>query len=291
MKLKLFNSILALVSLFMTTSLAQNKTVGIVTSVKGSAKIQEPGAKAPRIVEAADPITEGTRITVGESGSVSFLFCPESFAAQVGAGADVTFTAKAASVNKGVVSQKHNVPYCRIPAMESVNAEHGPGSKDHVGGTGIRGDSSLVLLSPVRTHVELTGVTLSWNPTMGASSYLLQIKSEKGDVVWEGEVKDSKIVLPDSLQLQPDTLHRWRVTAKSGEDVLGDASTWFKTLSAIDQMRLDKIVSAFSSTPAQDEWTKHFMLGSLYEELDMKERASREYGQIHSAVKINNRKF
>jgi hypothetical protein len=288
MKFKLIIFIMGFMSIWIAETFAQNKTVGIVVQVKGEAKIQNPGAKASRTIEAADPIADGTRITVDATGSVSFLFCPESISAQVGAGADITFSAKSMSVNKGVVSQKHNVPYCRIPVLESLNSETADKTKDHVGGTGIRGDSSLVLLSPVRTHVVLVGTTLNWKHITAATSYLVQVKNDSGDIVWEGEVKSANLTMPSAVQLQPETLYRWRVTAKNGEDVLGDASTWFKTLSNRDQIRLNKIVAAFNSTPKQDEWTKHFMLGALYEELDMPDQAMDEYRKIQLIVKSNN---
>jgi len=316
---KLF--IIALSLFYSAALLAQSRAVGIVTQVKGEAKILEPGAKTARAVEPADLITEGTRITVATGGAVSYLFCPESVAAEASAGADVTFGAKIVTWNKGTQGAKRNVPYCRIPVMDAPQSASGAraATSEHLGGTGVRGgESSIVLLAPVRSHEQYKKTCLLWYPVTDANSYSVQLKSDDGKVILDGTSSGPRFLIPENIHLEPNTLYRWRVTALHDEEVLGDASTWFQTLTIENQTKLETTLAAIGtdvnsndgrfrdltsasaesleglySTHGHDEResfdpTRQLIIASLYEELDMPIRAAAEYLPLRPFYKSNS---
>jgi hypothetical protein len=58
-------------------------------------------------------------------------------------------------------------------------------------------DVSILVLSPVG---QVSAVDeLRWKPVAGVESYNVKILTENGELVWEGSAKETKIILPESI--------------------------------------------------------------------------------------------
>src|SRR5437899_2575520 len=89
----------ALLALLSTLGLAQDTPVGIVTMAQGDAKIFQPGRKNPAKVEIADILQTGSRI-VTATGTVNFVSCTQSMAAQIQPDSDVVFSSAGVETRK-----------------------------------------------------------------------------------------------------------------------------------------------------------------------------------------------
>ena len=72
----------------------------------------------------------------------------------------------------------------------------------------------LQVLAPVDGAALDPGtLTFAWNGIPGSLYYDVRIVTDSGDIVWQSKVETTRLNLPDSLQLEPDTDYFFRVDA------------------------------------------------------------------------------
>lgn len=77
--------------------------------------------------------------------------------------------------------------------------------------------------SPVPTPIAPSGVVagvdrLQWTSVSGADRYRVTLFSAQGSVLYETEVRDTIVPLPDSVRLAAGTPYLWKVEARTGFD-------------------------------------------------------------------------
>lgn len=246
---------------------AQEGPVGIVTSAQGDVQIFEPGIKKGRKVQFADVLTNGSRVVTGVDGKISFVSCPQSVAATALPKSNLQFTKAGFAVITGSVEKERKAPACRVAPARS--------SGTHIGGTAMRGQSTMQLDAPVGIVVPEGPVTLSWKAVDGATDYRVTLRDEGGNDFWESEVKSTSATYSGPPRLAMGKSYRWSVTALEKGDVLSSASAMLRVVSAEESQRIAELRAGL---PAENEG--HLLLGMLYEELNMPAQALAEYQKL-----------
>jgi len=57
-----------------------------------------------------------------------------------------------------------------------------------------------------------------WAAVPAADLYRVTLYDAAGDVVWQGDTRDTHVALPDTVQLDPGALYLWQVEARVGWD-------------------------------------------------------------------------
>jgi hypothetical protein len=87
------------------------------------------------------------------------------------------------------------------------------GSPVHRGGGGGTGPIPLGPIGAVaNAH------TLAWTGMVGADQYRVALFGAQGDVLYETQVSDTTVAVPDSIQLVAGRLYLWKVEARTGWD-------------------------------------------------------------------------
>lgn len=261
-----------LLALLMSPCLGQDVPLGIITSVSGDAQVLDAGAKKLRAAELADVLHPGTRLVTGGNGSIGFVFCPEASAAVMESRTSLEFNRTSYTVKSGAVGQPRRVPSCRIPLVSA-------GGAAHVGGVNMRGQTNLLLVSPVGVAVALGGVEFTWKPVEGATFYRIALRNDDGEEFWEGESAQPALTYDPAERLAPGSSYRWRVTALRDEEVLSSASAGFRVLNNEEMQRVQELKAA--SMPWEEQ---RILLGMLYEELNMPQQALEQYQQLKIAA-------
>ena len=93
-----------------------------------------------------------------------------------------------------------------------------------------RGDTNALIpyiISPRNTLVLTDKPVLRWNASPGATSYVVSIKTNKGDVIWETQVETTEVVYPGQPPLKPGVNYVMTVIAdneRSSEEEEEDIS-------------------------------------------------------------------
>ena len=73
--------------------------------------------------------------------------------------------------------------------------------------------------TPIAPSGTVAGVDrLQWNSVLGADRYRVTLFSAQGSVLYETEVRDTIVPLPDSVRLVAETAYLWKVEARTGFD-------------------------------------------------------------------------
>ena len=94
------------------------------------------------------------------------------------------------------------------PARDNASAHRG----DQAAAAG----SVPVLLGPIGTVARAS--QLRWSSVAGADRYRMTLFNAQGVVVYETQVSDTLVVLPDSVRLVPGQPYLWKVEARTGWD-------------------------------------------------------------------------
>jgi hypothetical protein len=250
--------------LLAAAALAQDRPVGMLTDVRGDVKIFLPGDAQGRKAEIAGLLPAGSRLTVAAGGSATFLFCPQTILAEATAGSDVTLSAASIETKRGAVNTRSKIPACRLPAPQAT-------ADRRIGGTTLRGEKGLLLCYPAGTSALATDVRFRWLPVEGAGRYLLLVRSEEGEDLWETETTETELAYAGPQPLRPGQRYRWQVTSLQNGDVQFAASAWVRTLSAeqaesLTQLRKPALASS-------DRRAHDLMLAMALDELQMPEAA------------------
>jgi hypothetical protein len=57
------------------------------------------------------------------------------------------------------------------------------------------------------------GIRFLWHSVREEAAYTIMLTDEKGDVVWEGTSRDTSVMLPPEVLLEPGTAYFWYVDA------------------------------------------------------------------------------
>jgi hypothetical protein len=255
----------------------QEIAVGVITQVRGEVKLYAPGAKTARGADVADLLHNGTRIVTGKDGQVSFLFCPESIAAEAGSSTELRFSTTQVQAKVGSLRNRRPIPSCQVPvaAVSETSAEH-------LGGMLLRGQSSLTLLSPVGTNVVDSHVRFRWKQLDQATQYRIDLKDEKGNEIWKATSQASSIDYAGKQAFERGKVYRWRVMALEDLEVLSSASGFFRVLSEEEVARVTQLrreCLAWAQVRPADP-TSHLLLAFLYEEMQLPDLALEEYRRV-----------
>lgn len=80
----------------------------------------------------------------------------------------------------------------------------------------ITAGSAPIPLSPVGTVAD--GRRLQWRAVTGADRYRLTLFDAQGGVLYETQLADTAVTLPDSVAVIPGQSHLWKVEARTGWD-------------------------------------------------------------------------
>ena len=252
--------------------------VGLLSMVSGNVRILRSGQKTPVPARTADLIAPGDRILTGKNSEAAFLFCPESRAAKITAGAEVQFDAEALKVLKGNLNAERKVPSCRLPS----NLVLASASRMQSGMMRLRG-ANLLLRSPSRTRVATLEPRSLWAPVDNAEVYEVKLMNREEQILWRQTVTATELRYPTETQaLKWGKKYWWRVTAREGEDTLVEAGSFFQVLpdERAEQVRATEsaLRQLLQDNPSDNG--PRFLLAFLYEEHGMVDQAARVYGEL-----------
>ena len=268
-----------LIALLLLAVAAQGATpVGLLSMVSGNVTILRSGQKTPVPARTADLITAGDRILTGKNSEAAFLFCPQSRAAKIPAGAEVQFNARTLKVLKGNLNGERKVPSCRLPS----NLVLASASRMQSGMMRLRG-ANLLLRSPSRTRIATRHPRFLWGAVDNAEAYEVKLMNREEKILWRQTVTTTDLQYPAEAQaLKGGKKYWWRVTAREGEDTLVEAGSFFQVLpdERAEQVRdTESALRQLLQDNPSDNGPR-FLLAFLYEEHGMLDEAARVYGQL-----------
>lgn len=164
-----------------------------------------------------DLLFEGDLLVV-ESGSATFVFCPESRRYLVPEGASARLAAGSVAII-GAVAASSPAGRCSLPKVRL-----GEESLERVGGVRPRGKPPI--------EVYLGGVVSSpiphfmWKPVPAAKTYRIVVRDGGGALLWEGVTAASDLAYGGS-SLRAGS-YSWSVHAERDEEVVAEQSTNFE---------------------------------------------------------------
>jgi len=252
--------------------------VGLLSLVTGQVQIVRAGESAPVEARTADLLGAGDRVLTGANSEATFLFCPESRAAKMAAASEVQFDAESLTVKKGSLAEERKVPTCRLPASLVLAAA----SKMRSGNLRLRG-SGMVLRSPANTLVPTLTPSFRWDPVENAAAYEIKLEDREERILWKAEISGTEAQYPgDAATLAWGQKYRWRVTARTDGDAVGEAGSTFQVMPGDQAETVRHAVADLeqqrSGNPADNG--PLFLLAFLYEDNGMLDEAVRVYGEL-----------
>jgi hypothetical protein len=101
----------------------------------------------------------------------------------------------------------------RSPLLLTRAAPGDDGATPHRGSSG---DNGVTLVRPVGTVAAAR--LFDWKRVVGSDQYRVTLYDERGAVLYEEQVVDSTLILPDSVRLEAGRPYLWRVQARMGWD-------------------------------------------------------------------------
>lgn len=250
---------------------------GLLSMVAGNVQIVRAGQKTPAEARAADLLSVGDRLVVGKGSEASFLYCPDQRAGKIGAGGEILFEATGAKVLKGKLTDERKMPTCRLPGHLALSGA----SLQQSGMVRLRGD--LLLRSPSRTNVATLQPTFRWAPVERATAYDIKVLDREERVQWRQTVSSPETRYPATAPpLAWGQKYWWRIAARSGEDTLDEAASFFQLLPAEQAERVqatERSLQAMIQNDPADNGPR-FLLAFLYDDNGVLDEAARCYGEL-----------
>ena len=264
--------------IFIAPVLRAAEPVGLLSMVSGEVQIVRAGQNAPVAARTADLIGAGDRVLTGAGGEATFLFCPESRAARMGAQSEVQFDSAALAVKKGKLSDERKVPTCRLPASLVLSAA----SKLQYGSMNLRGDG-IVLRSASNTAVDTLTPRFRWDAVQGATAYEIKLQDREERILWASSVPGTDVTYPASAgALSWGQKYRWHVEAKNGQESVGEAGSSFQVLPADQAGQVRAAAAELEKQRAANPSDNGplFLLAFLYEDNGVLDEAVRVYAEL-----------
>jgi len=259
--------------------------VGLLASVKGSVKIVRAGKTVQDDAHPADLIGAEDRLITGANGEAVFLYCPDPKSARLMSGGEALFGASALQVKKGKLADERKVGGCRLPTTLALSGA----SQQQVGLVKTRG-RDVNLRTPNRSFVDNTLPRFRWLPVDGAKSYEVRVTDREEKVLFKTTLTGTEVQYPaDGPKLVAGQKYWWRVVARDADENVGEAGTFFQTLSENKVAELHTaeadLKKQLAATPADNG--PRILLAFLYEENGLFENAALTYDELIQRLGAN----
>ncbi len=205
--------------------------LGMVLEASGTVEIERDGVRDGGRL--ADLLYAGDRVITG-TGEISFVFCPTESRISLAGNASLELTETGITSLDGPEPTSNPVP-CVLPQV-SLGAE----SMERVGALRGRGYPAIELY--LGGQITQLRPSFNWETLEGIDSYHVSLTTEDGAFVWETDTGDNSAEYPESMPaLEDGQIYRWEVTARAGDDILGQQAANLKVMgnSAFEEAEFD----------------------------------------------------
>ncbi|MCA8998036.1 MAG: hypothetical protein KDA80_13655, partial [Planctomycetaceae bacterium] len=199
------------------------KPVGVVMLVEGNVTLQHEGGKEPLKCAMYNQVYEGTKVSVGETGSIAIVFSRDRHIEKVTTSGIRTATASGLTPQSGVAT---NTLDSRKSLAVRSSVSSLPGSSLQ-GMVILRGVEREDEVRPVnRALVNGADLTFSWPEHPQATSYIITIRSESREhptrptdnhIVFRGRAKSHNAALTGRMDFEPGAMYFWNVDAERND--------------------------------------------------------------------------
>ena len=195
--------------------------LGMVLNARGTVEIERDGVREG--VRLADLLYPGDQVITG-AGEVSFVFCPTESRVGLGADAILELTDEGLNSLEGAEPTSSPVP-CVLPQV-SLGAE----SMERVGALRGRGYPAIELY--LGGQITQVRPLFNWMALDDVASYHVSLTTEDGSFVWESDTGETSAEYPALMAaLEEGQIYRWEVTARSGDEIVGQQAANFTVMS------------------------------------------------------------